>query len=173
MHEYQKVNTNNEFAFYSHSVNIKYDAKKDEYGVNLTMKKEEGIVIEVIGSATRVKLGRHNDCSNCGACPGNNALVIDAQNSIGALPGQRVELLVKETSVLKAAFVVFILPLVMSFLGAVLGGWIGERLELNKQVMYIVGTLIFFILSVIYIKLYDKRTNSKTGSHPVITQILS
>jgi sigma-E factor negative regulatory protein RseC len=173
MDEYKKVTTNNEFAIYSHSVNIKYDAKKDEYGVNLTMKKEEGIVIEVIGTVTKVKLGRHNDCSNCGACPGNNALVIDVQNSIGALPGQRVELLVKETSVLKAAFVVFILPLISSFFGAVLGGWIGEWLELSKQIMYIVGALMFFTLSVIYIKFYDKRTNSKVGSHPVITQVLS
>ncbi|WP_243650516.1 SoxR reducing system RseC family protein [Anaerospora hongkongensis] len=59
-----------------------------------------------------MKTTRHNDCENCGDCPGNSAIVISVNNALGAKLGQRVAIEVKEVNVLKSAFIVYILPLI-------------------------------------------------------------
>lgn len=94
------------------------------------MTTEQGLVIEVNNDMAKIKVGRHNDCRNCGACPGNDSVIISANNKIGAKPGQRVAFEVKEDNVLKAAFVVFILPLIVAFIGALLGRAAGIILDL-------------------------------------------
>ncbi|WP_406542265.1 hypothetical protein [Clostridium ljungdahlii] len=44
------------------------------------MKREsEGIVIETSESIAKVRASRHGDCKSCGACPGDNAIVVDAK----------------------------------------------------------------------------------------------
>ncbi len=73
------------------------------------MKREQGLVIEVNDDVAKIKVGRHSDCKNCGACPGNESITIYANNKIGAKSGERVIFEVKEASFLGAAFIVFIL----------------------------------------------------------------
>ena len=51
------------------------------------MKEEEGLVIGVspqAGTAT-VKVGRHAECSACGACAGSRQLTVEAVNGPGAV----------------------------------------------------------------------------------------
>ncbi len=89
--------------------------------------QQEGIVLEVFDGTAKVKTSRHNDCENCGACPGNSAIVLEADNSLGAKPGQRVAVEVQEVNMLKAAFIVYVLPLIAIFVGVLIGnvvaGW--------------------------------------------------
>ncbi|MCT8976006.1 SoxR reducing system RseC family protein [Clostridium sp. CX1] len=137
------------------------------------MKKEsEGIVIEVSGKIAKVKSSRHGDCKNCGACPGDNAAVLDVENSLGAKPGQRVLFEIKEENMLKAAFVVYILPLIAIFLGVLLGGWISEETGGSLRLFQIGGGIIAFILAFIYIKVFDKLAHNNEKMKPVITRIL-
>ena len=60
-------------------------------------RQQEGIVLECLDQGmAKVKTSRHNDCENCGACPGNSAIVLQARNPLKARPGQRVLVEVKE-----------------------------------------------------------------------------
>ena len=136
------------------------------------MKTEQGIVIEVINDMAKIKVGRHNDCSNCGACPGSDSVIISAINKVGAKPGQRVAFQMKEVNVLRAAFVVFILPLVAIFIGVLLGGFIGGYIGDKTYTFQIVGGIITFLLSLIFIKLFDKATTVNQKTQPVIISIL-
>lgn len=137
-------------------------------------KQQEGIVIEVIGDhLARVKTSRHNDCENCGACPGNSALVLEVRNDVGARVGQRVAIEVREVNMLKAAFIVYILPLILVFAGAVAGGILGENFGYQPLWFQISGGVIAFILSVLYIKFFDSAARSDVKMQPVIIQILS
>lgn len=136
------------------------------------MKTEQGIVIEVINDVAKVKVGRHSDCKNCGACPGSDSVIVNASNKIGARPGQRVLFEVKEKNVLKAAFVVFILPLIALFIGVILGGFIGRNAGFNIRMFQIIGGLIAFALSVVIVKAFDKATHESEKSMPVIISIL-
>ena len=91
--------------------------------------KQDGVVVAVDGLIAKVKTSRHNNCENCGACPGNSAIVLDAQNPVGAKAGQRVEIEIREAGMLKAAFVVFLLPLMAVFAGVMAAGYVAEGEE--------------------------------------------
>ncbi len=138
-------------------------------------KQQEGIVLEVIaGNLAKVKTSRHNDCENCGACPGNSAIVLEARNDIGAKPGQRVAVEVREINMLKAAFIVYILPLINTFIGAVTGGMLAERLLVSDLLWaQIVGGIVGFSLSIIYIKFFDSAARMDVKMQPIIVRILS
>ena len=136
-------------------------------------RENEGVVIETFGDMAKVKSSRHGDCKNCGACPGDNATVLDVQNPLGAKPGQRVSFEIKETNMLKAAFVVYIMPLIAMFLGAVAGFWLGEKIGKPTVMFQIGGGILAFMLSIVYVKIFDKSAHGDKKMLPIITQILS
>lgn len=137
------------------------------------MKKEqEGIVIDTAGSVAKIKVSRHGDCKNCGSCPGDSAMVLDAQNPINAKPGQHVVFEVKEVNMLKAAFIVYILPLIATFIGVAAGQLLAKKLGYNVSTFQIIGGVAAFILSTIYIKKFDKSAGSDISMQPVIIRSL-
>lgn len=137
------------------------------------MKKEtEGVVIQTDGNTAKVKASRHNDCKNCGACPGDSAMVVDTMNPLGAKPGQRVVFEIREVNMLKAAFVVYILPLVSVFIGALVGGLIAKKSGQGIITFQVVGGIVAFALSIIYIKFFDKAADKDEKMKPTITRIL-
>ena len=138
------------------------------------MKKEEqGIVIEVHNKIAKVKVGRHNDCKSCGACPGDKTIILDVQNPIGAKPGDRVCFDIIEVNVLKAAYVVYIQPLIAALLGILIGYEIAINFNQSIKLFQVIGGTIFFIISFVYIKIFDKNVNRDSNMQPTITKILS
>ncbi|GCD08867.1 SoxR reducing system RseC family protein [Clostridium tagluense] len=138
------------------------------------VKEEEGIIIEILeGNMAKVKVGRHGECKNCGACPGDSALIIEAQNLIGAKAGQRVAFEVKETNMLMAAFVVYIVPLIAILLGVIAGKAIAMKFGYSVRGFQIVGGTLTFILSILNIKIFDKFAHNNKKMQPVITRSLS
>ena len=135
--------------------------------------QQEGIVLEVFDGTAKVKTSRHNDCENCGACPGNSAIVLEADNSLGAKPGQRVAVEVQEVNMLKAAFIVYVLPLIAIFVGVLIGNVVAEKLGYAALWFQVGGGIVAFILAVVYIKYYDYRSRGNDKMRPVITRILS
>ena len=137
------------------------------------MKTEQGLVIEVTDNITKIKVGRHSDCSNCGACPGSDSVIISANNKIGAKVGDKVTFEMREDNVLKGAFIVFVLPLIIAFMGVILGGFIGKYIGSNINVFQIIGGITAFLLSLIFVKLFDRAATTSEKSKPEIISILS
>lgn len=136
-------------------------------------KEQEGVVIEINADMAKVRAGRHNDCKNCGACPGQNSIDVESINPVGAKPGQRVVFEVKETNMLMAAFVVYMLPLIMILAGVGFGSWLAVKIHRSVQPFEILGGVLAFVLSVAYIKFFDKSLGSNSKMKPVITRVLS
>lgn len=136
------------------------------------MKTEQGLVIEVIDGVAKIRVGRHSDCTNCGACPGTNSVIIDANNKIGAKIGQMVAFEVKESNVLSGAFIVFVMPIIVAFIGVICGRVIANYMGANINIFQVVGGVIAFLLSLIFIKMFDKAATLSEESKPVITRIL-
>jgi sigma-E factor negative regulatory protein RseC len=135
------------------------------------VKRQEGVVLEISGKMAKVKTSRHNNCESCGACPGNSALVLDAKNPLGALPGQRVEFEIREAGMLKAAFIVFVLPLLAAFIGGISGGWLAAHAGYDAQLPEVIGGVMSFGLAVMYIKYVDVSIRSDARMQPIITRI--
>lgn len=130
------------------------------------------MVVETTKEIAKIQAGKHSDCKNCGACPGNDTAFIVAKNVIGAAPGQRVVFEMDETNSLKGAFIIFILPLISIFFGAVLGGYLGNLIGFPSVPARIIGGLIAAAAVAAFIKIFDHYVGKREKSLPVIVKIL-
>lgn len=80
-----------------------------------------GVVVEQLaGERVKVKLLRHTACGSCGACHlGDDAknISLAAINRAGAQIGDHVQVALPTSSVLSAAFIVYMVPLIGLFSG--------------------------------------------------------
>ena len=136
------------------------------------MKTEDGIVIELSGKTAMVKVSKHGECKDCGACPGSEAVIVTVLNKKGARIGQRVSFEVKESNALKAAFIVFVLPLIVTFIGILAGGKIAADLNGNIMIGKILCGAAAFILAAVFIKYFDKYVGKNEKSLPIIVRII-
>lgn len=136
-------------------------------------KQQEGIVISVTGDLAKVRTSRHSDCENCGSCPGTSAIVLDARNPLAARPGQRVMIEVQEVGLVKSAFVVYFMPLLALFGGAMAGDYAAARLGQEALLFQVAGACLAFAVSLAYIKFVDRRAGRNTGLQPVIVSIIT
>ena len=137
-------------------------------------KQHEGIVLETDGGVARIKASRHNDCESCGSCPGNNAIVLVARNPVGAQRGQRVVFEIQQISMLKSAVVVYAVPVLGTIAGAVVGWYFGtEMMGINDPFwLQMGGGTIACVLSLLYVRYYDRKARTRADMQPVITRIL-
>jgi len=136
------------------------------------MKEEQGVVIETDGRYAKIRVGRHEECSSCGACAASKHLVVEAVNALDAKVGERVKFAMKEEQMLLGAFVVFILPLVFAAFGAY-GGWelsVSYGSDATKSA--VLGAVLCFLFSLIAVKLFDRKAARDMAAKPVITEIL-
>ncbi|WP_368488225.1 SoxR reducing system RseC family protein [Clostridium sp. BJN0013] len=64
----------------------------------------------------------------------------------------------KSTNMLMAAFMLFIFPIMLVFLGVFLGGYLGKLVQGSIRAYQIIGGIIAFIVAVVFIKLFDRTT---------------
>jgi sigma-E factor negative regulatory protein RseC len=136
------------------------------------MKTEEGMVMETHDGVASVKIGRHSECENCGACPGGGAALVRTKNGVDAKAGQRVLVEVQSDQTLKGAFLVFILPLVSLFAGVYLGGLASAALSLGALPGRIAGGVVLMGLAVLAIHLTDRKIGGAGIALPKIIKII-
>ena len=103
--------------------------------------------------------GDCHKCSGCGAV--EQTMVFTARNLIGAKPGELVIVESETGPVLKAAMVLYMMPLVLFFAGYALG----VALDISGAVT---GSLAF-VASIVLIILYDRRMAKKDNTIYTIT----
>lgn len=136
------------------------------------VKREQGIVVGVKGNIAHVKVGRHEECTGCGACPSSQRVMVDAVNGIGAQPGQRVRFEMREEHVLLGAFVVFLMPLIAAGIGGAIGWQLGMQRGTEEPWSAVAGALISFGLSLLGVKFFDRQASKDQNMKPVIIEIL-
>lgn len=84
---------------------------------------QQGYIVEIVDSVTaKLKLKRHFACASCGKCATTceeKYIIVEADNTIGAKVGDRVEVNMETVNVLKAAFIAYTIPLLALLLGTV------------------------------------------------------
>ena len=107
--------------------------------------------------------GDCHKCSGCGAA--KEAMLLTADNPIGAGPGDLVNLRSETGPVLKAALVLYMMPLVLFFTGYGLGAALGLSGGLFGG--------LAFVLSIALIVMYDRRMAKKDNTIYTITGFAS
>lgn len=118
----------------------------------------EAIVVSVCGDKAIVKISKSSacghDCASCKACS-NPSYEISVINKIGAKVGDKVLIETKTSKVLFASFLLYILPVVLLILGAVI-------LEENPTGLWNVFVFIPLVLVwLLIIRLTNKKLKIK------------
>ena len=103
--------------------------------------------------------GDCHKCSGCGAA--KEAVVFTADNPIGAKRGDMVKVESSTAPVLKAAVVLYVLPLVLFFLGY----WLGTL----PGTFGTIGGVLGFMLGVVIVIVYDRLVVNKANIRYTIT----
>ncbi len=100
--------------------------------------------------------GDCHQCSGCGAA--QQKMLVKANNPIGAQPGDRVVIQAESKQVLKAAVMLYILPVLLFIGGYLAGEWLWQ----NGIWLSLAGLLLGFAL----VSSYDRHLSKK---HTVYT----
>ena len=107
--------------------------------------------------------GDCHKCSGCGAA--KEAILFEADNSLGARVGDLVKVESETGPVLKAAAVMYMVPMALFFLGFALGDMLWGRGAL--------AGCLAFVLSICLAVVYDRKVVKKQNNGYTITGILS
>ncbi len=142
------------------------------------MPKEEGIVIETVPEGAVVCIKKADACHGCpsaGLCHmgSSGERHVLARNPFGASKGQKVEIEIKGGLLLKASFVIYILPLFGLLAGALLGRWIIHAfgLPFNEDTGAVIGGLTCLVIVFILIKITSKGSYYMKKYQPTIIKI--
>jgi positive regulator of sigma E activity len=133
---------------------------------------QEGIVIQNEEGFARVRIQQHSSCDSCGACESPETIVL-VQNSLNAVPGQKVRFTTAQSNMIKISFILFFFPMLSIFAGAGAGYLLAKFLHFSPDLWMLLFGSLFFVLSIIGIIITDKKMKLKPNYFPQITDILS
>lgn len=138
-----------------------------------------GIVKELDGDYVKIQVVRASACGeNCASCKGGctpTAVFIRAKNGVGASVGQYVMLKSEPRKVLKAAFLIYIVPLLGLILGVIGGIGIANYLGYSRisELVGIVTGFILMGLSFLFLRYKDKKIKEDNSMDIIISHIIS
>ncbi|WP_035256879.1 SoxR reducing system RseC family protein [Desulfatirhabdium butyrativorans] len=144
------------------------------------MPIEEGVVLKRIDDKglALVKTVRSTACDHCAAkhaCSTQDAVTemeVEAVNTAQASPGDRVQLSIASRTLLSAAFLLYVLPILAMAAGAALGDHLGSLVGLDPTLSSIALALAAFAVVFCLIRMYANRKASGNAYRPKITRIL-
>lgn len=128
--------------------------------------KQYGTVVELTHGKATLQIPRSTACGDkCGSCSSHckqEKIEIDVKNRLNAVVGDRVEVESETKTILGAAFLVYIVPVVMLFVGMIVANMIANSMGilLNEFVSLLIG-VVFMAVSFLGIRLYDRQHSKK------------
>ncbi len=138
----------------------------------MELKKEKGTVIGISGQKAKIKLAKSMACEGCpgyGLCSmlSKRYMMLEAENPLGAKMGQDVVVSIQTESELKASLIIYGVPTISLFIGAILGYYL--NLLKNQELSACILSIFFVALTFLGIRQYSKKYSFR----PVITEISS
>lgn len=124
---------------------------------------KKGIVVENKAGQVKVMVQRDSGCGSCSTCGGCEVKpsFITTQSSLNVKPGDQVFLDSNYGHISGLTKLVYIFPVFMTILGALLANYIFKNSALDKDLMTILFIVIFFSISILFIHLFDKKYDGR------------
>ena len=122
------------------------------------MATEQGVVIRIDSSTAWVKTVKSSACKGCtarGSCHSlgsSDDVEVKAINEAGAKVGDRIVLSLETSSLLKASFLLYVFPILLLLIGALMGQEIAPYLGFNPSGFSAIAGFSFFFAAVLVIK---------------------
>lgn len=140
--------------------------------------KQTGLVVELVDNKAKIRMQRHTACGDCGACqvgPNQLKLVLEAENVVGAKPGDMVEVDMETLDFLSAAIVIYLYPLI-ALIAGIFGGFYGSlALGFSENAAQGIGAVLGLTaaaLTYVLIRLNEKKLQGMKKYKPVISSII-
>ncbi len=128
----------------------------------------EGIVVKTHGGHATVRIEKKSacsgECSSCGMCQ-NPVYDVEARNTAGAHVGDKVKLYMPTGKVYRAAFLVYMLPILAVF--AVMGVCYALSLPASATAIVCVVALAGWIYA---IRRYNRRANLESEITEIVNE---
>jgi sigma-E factor negative regulatory protein RseC len=142
--------------------------------------QEEGVVIkqETADGTAWVKTVRSGACESCSARAScrtgsdSNEMEVEAFNMVAARIGDRVLISIETKSLLKAAFLLYVFPIICMLAGAVVGQHIANGYGYNPSAVSAGCGFGFFTLAFLLIKWQGGKLSGQKEYKPKIIRIL-
>jgi sigma-E factor negative regulatory protein RseC len=141
---------------------------------------QTGTVKKILDSEAIVEVKRDSACKHCPVhkiCFPDDCDTMDvtALNEIGAQEGQKVKIYLKPSILLRYSFIVYIVPLIIMFIGLFLGSFLYDKvdLSLDKEVVQIAGAVIGLVIGFVGIRLYHNKVKDRRSFKVGIVEIIS
>lgn len=146
------------------------------------MATEQGIVIQV-GLKDRnlalVKTVQPSACEACSARHQCNPNVkgrdreVEAINSVDAKVGDVIQLSMDTSALLKAAFLLYVFPIICLLMGAFAGHVIGAKLNADTSTVAILFSIASFVAAMLVVRFSAGHMALKRKYQPEITRIIA
>jgi sigma-E factor negative regulatory protein RseC len=136
--------------------------------------KEIGCVTSVRGDAATIAMPVSGECKKCGICTiaaGGRDVLLDARNDAGAREGDTVEIEIAPGRVLAAAFIIYMIPIILTIVGFLVGSAAAGGDPDSS--LPIVLAVTFLVVSFVLVWLYDRRLRRADRRDAVVTRILT
>lgn len=144
------------------------------------MITENATVVLIRDNQTWIETQRKSACGQCSANKGCGTSVLSkvlgnklskmkAINKIDARVGDEVIVGLNESSLLKGAFTIYMLPLLFLFIFSFLGQVVSSYLQFDDNEILIIGfSILGFYLGLRRVKLFSKSVEENENYQPVI-----
>ncbi|MDU5021333.1 MAG: SoxR reducing system RseC family protein [Clostridiales bacterium] len=140
---------------------------------------QRGYVIELVdGTTAKIKMQKHSACAACGKCASSTDkkdIIVEVDNNIGAKVGDYVEVNMVSVNVIKAAAIVYIVPLIALLGGTIVSYGIFNFIDIgmNKEVLSGFIGIVLTIISYLLIKSKDRKFRESRNYIPIITKVIN
>ena len=149
-----------------------------DYPAATRKRREEGTVVAVSGETAQVLLRRSRLCEGCGSCcvlVDDDTMLAEAENSVGAKQGDRVFVDLPASQSIRAAYILYGIPLLAFLIGLGVGALLGSAIFGGGAVVALGLILGFGFLALSYIllsRVYAPGSRASSRYRLVITKIL-
>ena len=97
---------------------------------------------------------------------------VQALNTAGARVGDRIVLSFETPSLLKATFLIYVFPIILLIVGAVLGQTLAPVIDLNPSALSALLGFAFFFSALMIVKVRANKMAKKKAYQPKVIKIL-
>ncbi|MTI67191.1 MAG: SoxR reducing system RseC family protein [Firmicutes bacterium] len=140
--------------------------------------KQKGFITKTEKKTANVIIRRETACGDkCSSCNGGcnvNATKVMIENKLNAKAGDYVEIRMETKMVMKSAFILYIIPLIMLIIGTGAGVYVFKNIGYNNyEIFGVLFGMFFLAISHIIIKIIDKRIKNNNGLKFEMKRILN
>lgn len=145
------------------------------------MVQENAVVIKVEGASAWVETQRQSACASCAVNKGCGSAVLSqalgrkrnivrVEHSEALQVGDRVVLGMDDAAFVKGSFAVYIVPLLLMFVMAVIGQTFASALGSESEGLTILFAGLGMVLGFYWLKRFSKRNRCNSDYHPRVIQ---